>query len=144
MWSSLFFIKVCFFLPQIAQIDKSILISFCNTWIFASSIFLQLTQNIFIVFICYIPQKFQDFLFLFSFHNILLKHYLLKENSYWLIYELIKDSEIKTSIVFNLDFPNSNILSCFFFFFVILDNSWNDCTKLYYHCITLKTNRNTS
>ena len=29
--------------------------------------------------------------------------------------------EIKTSIVFNLSFPNNIILSCFFFFYLIID-----------------------
>ena len=33
----------------------------------------------------------------------------------------IKALEIKTSILFNLDFANSTILSCFFFFFLIID-----------------------
>ena len=34
---------------------------------------------------------------------------------------MIKDLEIRTSIVFNLSFTNSTILSCFFFFFFIID-----------------------
>ena len=34
---------------------------------------------------------------------------------------MIKDLEIKTSMVFNLDFANNTILSCFFFFFLIID-----------------------
>ena len=33
----------------------------------------------------------------------------------------IKALEIRTSIVFNLSFPNNTILSCFFFFFSIID-----------------------
>ena len=35
------------------------------------------------------------------------------------IVELIKALEIKNSIVFDLSFLNSTILSCFFFFFLI-------------------------
>ena len=34
---------------------------------------------------------------------------------------MIKDLEIKTSIRFNLEFANKTILSCFFFFFLIID-----------------------
>ena len=34
---------------------------------------------------------------------------------------MIKALEIKTSIVFNLSLPNNTILSCFFFFFLIID-----------------------
>ena len=33
----------------------------------------------------------------------------------------IKALEIKNSLLFNLDFPNNTILSCFFFFFLIID-----------------------
>ena len=38
-----------------------------------------------------------------------------------LIFESIKVLEIKTSMLFNLDFANNTILSCFFFFFLIID-----------------------
>ena len=38
-----------------------------------------------------------------------------------LIFESIKDLEVKTYTVFNLDFANDTILSCFFFFFLIID-----------------------
>ena len=34
---------------------------------------------------------------------------------------MIKALEIKTSMLFNLDFANNTILSCFFFFFLIID-----------------------
>ena len=37
------------------------------------------------------------------------------------MYELIKTLEIRTSIIFNLSFPNNTILSCFFFFSFIND-----------------------
>ena len=40
---------------------------------------------------------------------------------YLLIYESIKAFKIKTFMLFNLDFANNTILSCFFFFFLILD-----------------------
>ena len=42
-------------------------------------------------------------------------------NSSWLIYELIKALEIKTLMVFNLVFANNTILSCLFFFFLIIN-----------------------
>ena len=38
-----------------------------------------------------------------------------------LIFEPIKALEIKTSILFNLDFANDIILSCFFLFFLFID-----------------------
>ena len=34
---------------------------------------------------------------------------------------MIKALEIKTSMLFNLDFANSTISSCFFFFFLIIE-----------------------
>ena len=37
------------------------------------------------------------------------------------INESIKALEIKTSMLFNLDFDNKTILSCFFFFFLRID-----------------------
>ena len=40
---------------------------------------------------------------------------------YIIIFETIKPLEIKTSMLFNLDFANSTILSCFFSFFLIID-----------------------
>ena len=39
----------------------------------------------------------------------------------WLIFESIKSLEIKTSMLFNLNFANNTILSCLFFFFLITD-----------------------
>ena len=45
----------------------------------------------------------------------------IKTNSSWLILESVKSLEIKTSALFNLDFANDNIWSCFFFFFLIID-----------------------
>ena len=37
------------------------------------------------------------------------------------MFESIKVLEIKSSMLFNLDFANNTILSCFFFFFLIID-----------------------
>ena len=34
---------------------------------------------------------------------------------------MIEDLEFKTSMLFNLDFANNTVLSCFFFFFLIID-----------------------
>ena len=62
-----------------------------------------------------------NFLFLFSYRHILFAHYLLKKNSSWLIFELIKVLEIKASMPFNLEFANNTILSCFFLFFLIIN-----------------------
>ena len=54
----------------------------------------------------------------FLFHFIIfssLNASLTETNSLWLIYESTKAIEIRTSIVSNLAFPSSTILSCFFF-----------------------------
>ena len=45
----------------------------------------------------------------------------IETNSLRLMYELIKAFEIKILIAFNLLFASSTILSCFFFFFLIID-----------------------
>ena len=39
----------------------------------------------------------------------------------WLISESVEALEIKTSILFNWDFPSNNVLSWFFLFFLIID-----------------------
>ena len=57
--------------------------------------------------------------FIFDCH-IFLAHYLSK-NSSWLIFESNKTLEIKTSMLFNLDFADNTISSCFFFVFLIID-----------------------
>ena len=41
----------------------------------------------------------------------------IKKNSLWLIFESIKALEIKSYILFNLNFANNTSLSCLFFFF---------------------------
>ena len=38
-----------------------------------------------------------------------------------ILFELIKALEIKTSMLFNLNFANNTILLCFFLFFLIFD-----------------------
>ena len=43
----------------------------------------------------------------------------IKTNSSRIIFESIKALEIKTSMLFNLDFANNTILSCFFSFLII-------------------------
>ena len=45
----------------------------------------------------------------------------IKTNSSWLIIESIKVLEIKTSLLFNLDFANNTISPCFFLFFLIIE-----------------------
>ena len=46
---------------------------------------------------------------------------LIKTNSSWLITESIKALEIKISLLFNLSFVYKTVLSCFFFFFLMID-----------------------
>ena len=57
-----------------------------------------------------------SFITLYSFNTL-----FFKTNSSWLIFESVKALEIKTSMLFNLDFGSNNILSCFFFVFLIID-----------------------
>ena len=45
----------------------------------------------------------------------------IKTNSSWVIFESIKALEIKNSMLFSLDFAKKTILSCFLFFFLIID-----------------------
>ena len=45
----------------------------------------------------------------------------IETNSSWLIIKSIKALEIKTSILFNLDFGNNTFLSCFLFFFSVIN-----------------------
>ena len=59
------------------------------------------------------------FLFFISLYS--LNTLFTETNSSWLICEFIKDTEIRTSIVFNLSFSNNTFLFCFFFFFFIID-----------------------
>ena len=54
-------------------------------------------------------------MFLFSYLDILLSHYLLTKRSACLIFESINSLEIKASMLFSLAFANNTILSCFFF-----------------------------
>ena len=86
--------------------------------------------------------KLQDFLFLFSFHDILLIYYLLKKN------RQINIEFDWTSIVFNFISANNTILSCFFFLFLynclVPFNSCSDYTNIYSYCRTCNTNRNTT
>ena len=45
----------------------------------------------------------------------------IKANLSWLITESTEALEIKTSMLFNLDFVNNTTLSCLLFFFLIID-----------------------
>ena len=56
------------------------------------------------------------FISLYSFNTL-----YTKTNSLWLKYESVKSLEIKTSMLFNLFFASGTILSCFFFFFLVID-----------------------
>ena len=53
---------------------------------------------------------------LYSFRTL-----FIKRNLPWLITESIKVLEIKTSILFNLDFASNTIELCFSFLFLIID-----------------------
>ena len=57
--------------------------------------------------------------------SLILRHsfstLIIQRHSSWIIFESIKAIEIKTSTLFNLDFANNTILSCFFHFFLIID-----------------------
>ena len=46
---------------------------------------------------------------------------IIQRNSSRIIFKSIKAIEINTSMLFNLEFANNTILSCFFFFFLITD-----------------------
>ena len=52
---------------------------------------------------------------------IFLSTLFIEANSSLLILESVKALEIKTSMLFNLDFAKNTILSCFFVFFLIID-----------------------
>ena len=45
---------------------------------------------------------------------------IIKTSPSWLIFESIEVVEIKTSVLFNLDFANNTILQCFFFLIIDL------------------------
>ena len=45
----------------------------------------------------------------------------IETNSIWIIFESIQAIEIKTSMIFNLDFGKDTILRCLLFFFFIID-----------------------
>ena len=66
-----------------------------------------------------------DWVFKFLISSFISLYYfwslLIKTNLSLPINESIKALEIKTSMLFNLDFDNKTILSCFFFFFLRID-----------------------
>ena len=47
--------------------------------------------------------------------------FFIKTNSSWVAFKSIKASEIKVSMLFNLDFAKNTIFPCYFFFFLIID-----------------------
>ena len=55
-----------------------------------------------------------SFILLYSFHTL-----FSQTNTSWSIYRSIKTLEIETFILFNFDFGNNTILSCFFFYLII-------------------------
>ena len=60
--------------------------------------------------------------FISSFNSLYSRNTVCTETySSWLIYDLIKILDIRTSIVSNLVIPSNTILSCSFFFFLIID-----------------------
>ena len=120
--SSWFLVKVDFSLPQTIKLYQSINVFYIvfvpNFWISVCSIFL--TTNT-IGFQCFYIIYFTE-IFISSFISSYSLNTLFTEtNSSWLKYESIKALEIKNSIVFNISFPNNTRLSCFFFFFLIIE-----------------------
>ena len=106
---SLFLSKVNFFLPQIAQFDKSNLLNIFYNWCNKSPLFF---SNIF-------HRSFR--IFYFFFYLIISLNTLLNETNFsLLIYESIKVVGFRSSIVFKVSFPKNTILSCFFFFFFFI------------------------
>ena len=131
-----------FFLLQIAQFDKNNLFGLVILALELFAVFfLQLMQYVSIFLYCIFHSISR--IFDFFFHPIIFLNTLLTESdSSWLIYESLKDLEIKTLIVFNLIFDSNTILSCFFFLFLIIGlifNSCSDRTNFYYYCRTRNT-----
>ena len=87
-----------------------------------------------------------SFLFLFFLLWYSFSPLFIKANPPWLIFESIKVIEIKTSMLFNVDFANNTILSCFFLFlnyWLILFNSSSYCINFKSYCRTHNSYRNT-
>ena len=93
--------------------------SFSETWMFIFSICFSIDTVGFHWF--YIIYYTEFFISLYSLKKLFLEAILS-----WLMHESIKALEIRTSIVFNLSFPNSTILSCFAF-----------CYNWLYNCLFL-------
>ena len=92
--------------------------SFSDTWIFIRSILFTTGT---IGFNCFYIVYYTNVLtFLFFISSYSFNTLFTETNSSWLIYEPIMVLEIKTLIIFILSFPNSTILLCFFFFFLII------------------------
>ena len=62
-------------------------------------------------------QIFYFFFYIITFFKII----FIETNSSWVIFELSRVLEIETSMLFSLDFASNTILSCFLFFFLIID-----------------------
>ena len=106
-------------LPQKGQFHSNINL-FCSdllTLEFSFTIFLFTTDTIGFHYICVVyATVFLGFLISSFISFSSLKTLFTEKNSFRLTYELIKDLEIRTSIVSNLAFANDTILSCFFSF----------------------------
>ena len=91
-----------------------------NSRTFVCSIFLTNDTILFHRFYTVCSTTFSGFL-IFSFISLYYRSTLFSEtNSEWVIYESIGALEIKTSIIFDLVLADNSILSCFFFFFLII------------------------
>ena len=111
--------KVNFFLPQIAQFNKSINL-FCLIFLAPEFSFTTDTTGFHCFYIAYYTKisgiSTSSFILLYSVNTL-----FTETSSSWLIYESIKVFEIRTSIVFKVSFPNNTIFSWFFLFFFIID-----------------------
>ena len=114
----------CSLLPQTEQFDVYIILPcfvFTNFWFLLAVFFLHFKQDdnivLYIVSNFYLSLEYSISSFKSSYSFGIL---FIKTNLSWLILESIKALEIKTSMPFNLDFDYNTILSCFFFFFLII------------------------
>ena len=116
-YSLINYLMIEFLLLITEHFNKRIILSFLvltNFWFLFSVFFLHSKQWYNIVLYIFLAFIFHlNFWFFLPYHKILPACYLLKLS--------IKALEIKTSMLFNWDFANKATLSCFFFFFLVID-----------------------
>ena len=111
-----------FYYHTLHILTKALFFIFClyNIWIFNFCIFSTLQTIRWHCFIHRLKDSMNclvfSFILSYSFYTL-----FIKTNSSWMIFESTKAFEIETSVLVDLVFANKVILSCFFFFFLILD-----------------------